>query len=786
MASTVLSATTQNAINTALSQGPGANNINYLNAYNDVYNDIQGKGFNSGTLNWWSQAGLVDTQLYEPNAPGTFLWNYLETASSYEGHALSNSDVQSLSNDVAVANFQRIVDANFTFTDDASAQFNFSPKAITTLDGGTIVNNANLLYPGSNFTDAIWGGTIFADTSLNDPNYINDENLNITPNSRDCLTIDAGLAGGALAVAASPSTWSAAVPAITQIDPSLATACVTTNGAVVALGQLSINLLINSAGGVNASIPTGQAPGTVSQIIVFGAPASSSAVVNNLTGGGSNENFITYLSPGLTSQMETFGGLNGTGSLNSLTATGSGATVQFLGSSESINLSGLSNNVMDANGVAGGILNVNSGSSTSINLSSSTVNFLGNNIQVNLTGAGNAVNGASSTGDSLNVTSGSSNNSATLGSGATIVNDCYLDTFNTSGSNITDDAGSTGTVVTGSNNTIGNLANATVTVDGGGNAVSGTTGDTVTDEGGANSFSGGAYAVSLAQNSTALTDTATGLTVNDASGVTGGAVTLGAGTANVTTDTTGLTFDNASGVTGGTVTVGANSLSETVAGDGTLVNAGSHGGDQLTVTDPNGTVDLTNGTLLLGSSGTLEALHGASNTVGDASGVTGGTLDIYAKGDIATLPDGTLNLETTGIGVSAVGGGVTVYGMSGDTVNVSGTGGIADVINGSSLTAALAAGSQANLDGGGDIATGGAGSTIGVGGTGGVADSITVSSSTVDFLGGSSQVDLSGSTNTVNSGAFSYAGAVLDDLPEPANVSVLLLFSRVTLSPVGR
>jgi hypothetical protein len=38
-----LSAHTTDLINIAIHQGPGQNNINYLNAYNAVYADIKGR-----------------------------------------------------------------------------------------------------------------------------------------------------------------------------------------------------------------------------------------------------------------------------------------------------------------------------------------------------------------------------------------------------------------------------------------------------------------------------------------------------------------------------------------------------------------------------------------------------------------------------------------------------------------------------------------------------------------------------------------------------------------------
>jgi hypothetical protein len=48
----ILGAHTTDLINIAIHQGPGQNNINYLNAYNAVYADIKGRSdIDSGTFN---------------------------------------------------------------------------------------------------------------------------------------------------------------------------------------------------------------------------------------------------------------------------------------------------------------------------------------------------------------------------------------------------------------------------------------------------------------------------------------------------------------------------------------------------------------------------------------------------------------------------------------------------------------------------------------------------------------------------------------------------------------
>jgi hypothetical protein len=44
MTQLTLSANTQNLINTAISKGRGTNNVNYLNAYNAIYSDLEANG----------------------------------------------------------------------------------------------------------------------------------------------------------------------------------------------------------------------------------------------------------------------------------------------------------------------------------------------------------------------------------------------------------------------------------------------------------------------------------------------------------------------------------------------------------------------------------------------------------------------------------------------------------------------------------------------------------------------------------------------------------------------
>src|SRR5258705_303777 len=56
-----LSQTTKGAISRAL-RSPGTNNQNNSDAYNAIYRETRGaRGFNSGTVYWFSQAGAINS-----------------------------------------------------------------------------------------------------------------------------------------------------------------------------------------------------------------------------------------------------------------------------------------------------------------------------------------------------------------------------------------------------------------------------------------------------------------------------------------------------------------------------------------------------------------------------------------------------------------------------------------------------------------------------------------------------------------------------------------------------
>lgn len=205
-----LSSTTIAAINTALAGGangtPGTHNINFVTAYQDIYNDVAaqnaaGNTVNSGTLNWFQQAPLVDEQQWVPSAQGDFIWAYTTAAAASEGATITTTDLQNASNAIALAVFTQLKNASYVFT-DANITNGFGTKEIIADDAGAGLNVIKAAYPDANLDDAIWGGTLFARSELGDSTYFTDYGLTIAPDTRDANAILAGLFAGSAATVA--------------------------------------------------------------------------------------------------------------------------------------------------------------------------------------------------------------------------------------------------------------------------------------------------------------------------------------------------------------------------------------------------------------------------------------------------------------------------------------------------------------------------------------------------------------------------------------------------------
>jgi RTX calcium-binding nonapeptide repeat (4 copies)/FG-GAP-like repeat len=273
MTSMTLSSSTQNAINVALTVGPGPNNQNYLAAYTAISSDIKSNGgFDSGTLNWFAQAGLVNTQAFTPSAAGTYIWNYTIAAAQAQGTNLSVSDIQVASNTIADTVFRQLQRSGFVFTDNSSSPENFAPTSIVRIDAGSGLEKLSDLHPGSNLTAAIWGGTLFARTQLNDPTYFADNHIDLTPGSRDCAAITWGSVGavnsvltnlGSIAWNEGPvNAYTNAVVAIASQDNAAIKACFPQQGGTLQNGSSMLkldgsgNLTFDQVDGAGRSLQT--------------------------------------------------------------------------------------------------------------------------------------------------------------------------------------------------------------------------------------------------------------------------------------------------------------------------------------------------------------------------------------------------------------------------------------------------------------------------------------------------------------------------------------------------
>jgi hypothetical protein len=226
MTSILLSQSTQEKINLAVAAGPGPNNQNYLAAYNAISNDINvNGGVNPGTSYWFSLAGAINTQQFSASAPGTYIWNYTIAAAQAQGTTLTASDMQAASNRIAATVFDQLKESNFVLSDDASIRINFAPKTIIEVDAGSGLAELSALHPGSNLTTAIWGGTLFARTALNDPTYFSDNNIDLTPGSRDCAAITFGSVAAVNSVSLNPFLYPQGIQAIQFTDYAAIKAC---------------------------------------------------------------------------------------------------------------------------------------------------------------------------------------------------------------------------------------------------------------------------------------------------------------------------------------------------------------------------------------------------------------------------------------------------------------------------------------------------------------------------------------------------------------------------------
>jgi Ca2+-binding RTX toxin-like protein len=208
MTQITVSATTQAAINAALANNgtPGIDNSNYVAAYNDIYADLvaaNAKGANipANILAWFQQAPLVNQEVSNPSAQGTFIWNYMRAAAFVEaGVNLTQQQIQNASNTIATTVFQTLQTNDFVFDTSPADPRNFSMHSIIAVDAGAGVSSIKNDFPTATLDNAIWGGTLFARTELADTSYFHDFNLQLGLGTKDSKAILAGFFAGLAAV----------------------------------------------------------------------------------------------------------------------------------------------------------------------------------------------------------------------------------------------------------------------------------------------------------------------------------------------------------------------------------------------------------------------------------------------------------------------------------------------------------------------------------------------------------------------------------------------------------
>jgi hypothetical protein len=218
-------------INLALEDegNPGANNINYYNAYTAIYNEMvawnnahPNDQINAGTMYWFSEAGNVNRHDFLPSDTGAYIWEYTRAAAkSEETVTLTDGDIQAASDAIALGIVGRLDDNSFVFS-DADTPEGFAPKQMVGLDATAGITSLQQVDGDLDF--AIWGGTLFARTLLQDPDYFAEKGVSLEPNSRHGKAILDGLFAGAEAVRQADGDIAQAInldiPAIYSVLPT--------------------------------------------------------------------------------------------------------------------------------------------------------------------------------------------------------------------------------------------------------------------------------------------------------------------------------------------------------------------------------------------------------------------------------------------------------------------------------------------------------------------------------------------------------------------------------------
>ena len=143
-----LSEKTMSLVEKARSEGAGERNSNYKNAYDAIYDEIKERSdIDRGTVNWFSQAGKVNVQLFEPSAAGTWIRSYMFAAAESQGVILNDGLFQRASDKIAYTVFQQIVNSNGVFDVEK-----FSPSNIVKYDASSGLDLIKEQFPNANIS----------------------------------------------------------------------------------------------------------------------------------------------------------------------------------------------------------------------------------------------------------------------------------------------------------------------------------------------------------------------------------------------------------------------------------------------------------------------------------------------------------------------------------------------------------------------------------------------------------------------------------------------------------
>ena len=276
-------------------------------------------------------------------------------------------------------------------------------------------------------------------------------------------------------------------------------------------------------------------------------------------------------------------------------------------------------------------------------------------------------------------------------------------------------------------------------------------------------FTGGA--VTLGQNALNITDNATSIDVLANAGVNNGGITFGSGSDGQLSDAAqGLTFYNAAGEFNAVVTVasGGLTLTDDAGGGFTALDGSGVNGGTLKIEADNAISDLTSGTVDFLGSGLGATVNGNFTSISDGAN-TGEFINIGGRGDTGALTSDTVVLDNTSLGFTLNGAYDTAQdasGILGGVVTINGVGNTASIDSGTVIFGTSNIG--INIDGDDDAVHGG-GYTGDIARISGLDETGAFSSDTVIFGTGSAGIMLTGGYDTAQDAAGMSGGTVSFD-----------------------